>query len=388
MAKYKQISLAILFIYITYANAFIPYHSVLPRWYSKNGESKAIDKSARSWVDRQACRWLRACQSIDWLSRILGGTTRHVDQQSVLRDFPDVWNEGRKKPEEWKNDSRIVHAIPQYVLDHAPLVHLFSGEKFWPCDMAEHLFHVTPNLNYTPIQSRTQLLNLTNLDELNKWDNGRFIYLTSNDNVEQRPDWLGGQKNIPDLPDDPDQQQRNDRNGDNFLLKHEKNNIGLERFRFKPNAERYFGAKFEQDQGKLGPKNEPDHMQNSVNGGKEDKIFGRDAAQAASDEIKKRQLAGRSDAPAILIVVNKGRGIVDAFWFFFYSYNLGNMVFNVRFGNHIGDWEHTLVRFVDGKPRYVYFSEHNFGEAYSYGAVEKIGKRVRYWLSHNLLYSF
>jgi hypothetical protein len=68
--------------------------------------------------------------------------------------------------------------------------------------------------------------------------------------------------------------------------------------------------------------------------------------------------------------------VVDAFWFFFYSYNLGNAVFNIRFGNHVGDWEHTVVRFQHGEPKAVFFSEHSFGEAYTWDAVEKKGNRV------------
>ncbi|KAG8532474.1 uncharacterized protein KY384_002351 [Bacidia gigantensis] len=84
---------------------------------------------------------------------------------------------------------------------------------------------------------------------------------------------------------------------------------------------------------------------------------------------------GYSPAPAILITVPKGNNTLDAFWFFFYSFNRGNSVFNIRFGNHVGDWEHTLIRFQHGRPAAVFFSEHNFGSAYSYHAVEKIGKR-------------
>ena len=81
--------------------------------------------------------------------------------------------------------------------------------------------------------------------------------------------------------------------------------------------------------------------------------------------------SGRSQAPAVLVVVDKGDGIVDAFWFFFYSFNMGQKVFNIRFGNHVGDWEHTLVRFKHGKPELVFLSEHNFGAAYAWHAVEK-----------------
>ncbi|KAI4129801.1 MAG: hypothetical protein LQ338_002052 [Usnochroma carphineum] len=211
-----------------------------------------------------------------------------------------------------KKESKPAEDIPKYVLDYAPLVHLFSGEKFWPCDIAEHLEHVTPYLNYTPIRATSDNMNVTNLDKLNEYTHGRFVYLTSDDNVEERPGWLGGEKNIPDDPEE--------------LYSH---NQGTYRVNQRPISA---------------------HSDGQVHG-------------------------GRSDAPAVLVVVNKGHGIVDAFWFFFYSYNLGNLVFNVRFGNHVGDWEHTLVRFHHGKPKFVFLSEHYFGQAYTYDAVEKIGKR-------------
>ena len=109
------------------------------------------------------------------------------------------------------------------------------------------------------------------------------------------------------------------------------------------------------------------------------------AQQILKEELRKRYggeeiydggAGGRSDAPAILVVMDKGNGIVDAFWFYFYSFNLGNTVVNVRFGNHVGDWEHCLVRFHNGKPKALFFSAHQGGEAYSYEAVEKIGQRV------------
>ena len=224
-----------------------------------------------------------------------------------LRDVIDAITD----PEDLSQDPRVMHEVPQYIIDYAPLVHLFSGEQFWPCDIAEHLFHVTPELNYTPVQGRLQYSRLTNLDRLNQFEDGRYVYLTSNDNVEDRPEWLGGEKNIPDEFD-------------------------------------YDGDDDNED----------------------------DAKAEMMAKIRKRNRGGRSNAPAVLVVVNKGKGIVDAFWFFFYSYNLGNKVFNIRWGNHVGDWEHTLIRFQHGEPKLLFFSEHNFGEAYSYGAVEKIGRRV------------
>ena len=254
-------------------------------------------RSWKPWRNSRLCSLFGTCGSHEQ-SRI----EFEIDVTEQRRILEDPGCEGIIQPNKPINDQWIMHKIPQYVLDHAPLVHLYSGEHFWPSDIAEHLTHVTPNLNYTPIQAKSINPNLTNLDRLNEYSHGRYVYLKSDDNVEERPDWLESKKNIP-------------------------------------NASNHADGRASKDQGK-------DYR------------------------------PGRSDAPAVLIVVNKGHGIVDAFWFYFYSYNLGNVVLNVRFGNHVGDWEHSLVRFQDGKPKVVFFSEHNFGSAYSYSAVEKVGKRV------------
>lgn len=202
-------------------------------------------------------------------------------------------------------EERILSTVPDYVLDYAPYVHLYSGEEYWPCDIAEHLLHTTPYLNYTPARAQYDHEKLSTLDDLNKW--GHHVYLTSNDNVVGHPEWLTGKTNIPESR----------------------------------------------------PQCNP----------------GDDNDEGPADSCGHKKL-GYSDAPAILIVVEKEDGVVDAFWFFFYSFNKGNTVFNVRFGNHIGDWEHTTIRFVDGEPTAVFLSEHDFGDAYTYDTVEKKGKRV------------
>jgi len=85
--------------------------------------------------------------------------------------------------------------------------------------------------------------------------------------------------------------------------------------------------------------------------------------------------SGVSNAPATIIVVEKPGGIIDAFYFYFYSWNYGNTVLGLRFGNHVGDWEHTMVRFVNGVPDVFYCSAHSGGAAYKYSAVEKDGDR-------------
>jgi hypothetical protein len=52
---------------------------------------------------------------------------------------------------------------------------------------------------------------------------------------------------------------------------------------------------------------------------------------------------GYSAAPATIIAVEKN-GFVDVFYFYFYSYNHGSLVLGSRVDNHVGDWEHSMVR--------------------------------------------
>jgi hypothetical protein len=76
-----------------------------------------------------------------------------------------------------------------------------------------------------------------------------------------------------------------------------------------------------------------------------------------------------------IIVNNHGNGSVDAFYMYFYAYNLGNTVFFQELGDHIGDWEHNMVRFRNGTPEAIWYSQHGNGQAFTYKAVEKKGLR-------------
>ncbi|KAF2667757.1 hypothetical protein BT63DRAFT_375539 [Microthyrium microscopicum] len=167
--------------------------------------------------------------------------------------------------------------IPDYVLEYAPYCYLYSGEEYWPGLLSEHLDHTVPHINYDSVPREFQQPNLDDLDQLNAFGN---IFLMSNDDPENYPDWLGGLSNVPD------------------------------------------------------------------------------------------SRLHRSSAPAILIMVSKGQ-YIDAFWFFFYSFNLGNQVLGHRFGNHVGDWEHTVIRFENRRPIEVYYSEHAWGAAYRWEHAER-----------------
>ena len=275
------------------------------------------------------------------------------------------------------------------------------------------MVHTTPYANYTLIEELEDDRNLTNLNELNGIDgghSGKYIYLQSNDNVEEQPRWLGGEKNIPNAPEFPtdghfgkpwpnlgdlkdfdlEGAQQQVLKAHNEAASINEANSAIPR-KLRPTQDGQCGGNSGltcegsafgqccsiygycgQDDGYCGEACDPlagkcpDPLKPTPGPHRELRKRDRDPS-----ERHRPEKSGRSSAPAILVVVPKEDGIVDAFWFFFYSYNLGNTVLNVRFGNHVGDWEHTAVRFVHGKPEYVYLSEHNFGEAYDYSAVEK-----------------
>ncbi|MCJ1368335.1 hypothetical protein MMC16_007477 [Acarospora aff. strigata] len=76
-----------------------------------------------------------------------------------------------------------------------------------------------------------------------------------------------------------------------------------------------------------------------------------------------------------VVVNDRGAGNVDVFYFYFYAYNQGNTVFGQEFGDHVGDWEHNMIRFKDGFPQTVWYSQHGNGQAFTYACLEKNGQR-------------
>ncbi|RWA10265.1 hypothetical protein EKO27_g4816 [Xylaria grammica] len=84
---------------------------------------------------------------------------------------------------------------------------------------------------------------------------------------------------------------------------------------------------------------------------------------------------GVSAAPGTIIAVEKNSTTTDVFYFHFYSYDYGGKVLGINFGNHVGDWEHVMIRFVSGVPYSIYLSEHSAGSAYYWDVMTFNGKR-------------
>lgn len=367
------------------------YKSVNPDafiWQDEDREESHWLATSKSWLDRKACRWFGVCgaahfhfvgERFGWWHTEQNGP-QPVSSDETEWDWRSGWSEGKNSPEDWSEDERVLRNVPDYVMRFAPLVHLYSGEQFWPCDITEHLYHTSPTLNYTPLQDEYLHPTLHNLDQLNQFELGRHVFLTSKDDPEGTPEWLEGEKNIPNAPQG---KGSSDTHTDSRDYRHRIKDTNY------PNEE-WFDSGMDWKSGEeislpngemLVPSDTPEGEElvpeaHAPAPASVRYAFKSDLRREKREaEAKKTLKGGRSGAPAVLIVVDKGHGIVDAFWFFFYSFNLGNVVFNVRFGNHVGDWEHTAIRFHHGVPKAVFFSEHNFGSAYSYKAVEKIGER-------------
>ena len=359
-----------IFLTLTICLSFIAW--AVPKYLDPtepNAEKQARDKrwvsSSPYFWDRQACRWISLCG------------IHHLRKDPALRG-EDEWDpddkirgELRRRATDWGEDTprfdtkrnthqrrRVLKEIPDYVTQYAPLVHLFSGEEFWPSDIKEHVEHMTAYVDGEPLNSTEHKWSLSNLHQLNKL--GEVIILRSNDDVEDRPDWLHSHVNIPNEfeedPSDGSPVHDKPQKGSNDPLDREKTTW------------------YDVD------KSHPVHRISDPRsrGNSNQKVLSKRAAPTDGDHAHKIVSRGHkpdsdgySAAPAVLVVVDKGSGIVDAFWFFFYSYNLGQTVLGVRFGNHVGDWEHCMIRFENGVPKGVYFSEHEGGQAYAWEAVEK-----------------
>ena len=51
------------------------------------------------------------------------------------------------------------------------------------------------------------------------------------------------------------------------------------------------------------------------------------------------------------------------------------------FGDHVGDWEHVMVRFYNGSPTYIFLSQHSNGVAYPYSSLLSSNGRATVYIA-------
>lgn len=331
---------------------------------------KAWVASSPYWIDRQMCRWFSVCglHHMRWddPAKPRGPPVEHFGEMELRkRSESHSWEDLAERDttaEKGRIRTRGLapnNDIPDYVLKNAPLVHLYSGEHFWPSDIAEHVQHMQPFVDEEPVNT-TESLSLTNLGNLNGLPG--MVYLTSQDDVEQRPEWLSSPRGAPN----PFNQS--DEDDEQFIPADEEDHT--------INSEGTTWWSVDRDhppQRISDPRGRDFTPENMLSKLRRRAFLSNDGSQKPFPPSKghKPDDRGYSTAPAVLVLVDKGSGILDAFWFFFYSYNLGQTVLNMRFGNHVGDWEHSMVRFENGVPRAMFLSEHEGGQAYAWSALEK-----------------
>lgn len=203
MFHLRRLTIAVVFIVISYF-ALTALHKHLDPNKHKPDEAREDARwiaTSKYWLDRQSCRWLGLCglahyhpdpAARSWTKQRAGEAS--VEEEREKFGWEDV---GRPMvPGDWDGDERVLKDVPQFVLDHAPLVHLYSKEEFWPSNIVEHLTHVAPHLNHTRMNV-TGRHNVHNLHELNEDYRGKVLFMQSKDDVEERPDWLGSAHNKP-----------------------------------------------------------------------------------------------------------------------------------------------------------------------------------------------
>jgi hypothetical protein len=331
--------------------------------------------SSKYWLDRQSCRWLGLCGLAHWHPDPAAKPWNKKRAGELWEDanmvnggkplIPPIWQEipgqgERIRPGDWDGSPQVLKEIPQFVLDNAPLIHLYSGEQFWPSDMRDHLNYLEPYENFTKIDFGKRV-NLENMHELNHGRRGRDLFMQSKEDVEDRPDWLSSAYNKP-IPYDDDPEEVEDINDMEYTESSSGETPSQE------DLETWFDPEGPQHKKVVEPLT-PSFRTQPSRYSKTNPIRKRNQSSGIQPALPKP--GGYSPAPAVLVVVDKGQGIIDAFWFYFYSYNLGTTVLGIRFGNHVGDWEHSLIRFHNGVPKAIFFSAHSGGIAYSHKAVEK-----------------
>ena len=314
----------VLTLCIFFTSFFLIYCTLKPSEMShaKSTEEARWIATSHSWLDRATCRWIGVCGGTNWLAQTRWFQTPPEERlwSGKENQSPSAWiddsnNEGQK-PSDPTGKEDELRQIPQYVLDYAPLVFLHPEEPYWPSDPAEHLSNTTPWFKDSALRS-SEDLTLSNLSKLNDYDGGESVCLTSNDNVQDYPPWPQSKHNIPVPYDYPIVDQIQEGKSSNQDV----NKIAREEGWFSVSPKRHLD-KDEHDAGTIG------------------------ASEASSlPANQSTRDGGYSPAPAVLVVIEKENDVRDAFWFYFNSFNLGNKVFGIRFGNHVGDWEHSSMCF-------------------------------------------
>lgn len=235
-----------------------------------------------------------------------------------------------------------MRPIPQFILDYAPMVYLYSEENYYPGDIQTYInkFKLcVPSKNYNKIDGLKNLMNELGVVELPE-----EICIDQEDNLLTAQD-LSTFFNV-DLKHNPHDKRASiwfERNSGNAQLHINSKHFFMTKKYFNPKADFLKGHK-------------PRNMGVSP--------------LAPSNLVVKYHY--KRDLSTNEYTVD----YIDAFWGLFYPFNEGAYVMGTGpWGNHLGDWEHILVRFYHSeqgfKPVALWLSAHSGGFAYEFDKISK-----------------
>ena len=320
LQNFFRLSLKMSIFWVTF---FVIYFSLEPAERSRSGFEKEERwiYTSRSWLDRTTCKWIAICGGTNWLgqTRLFRNLASGTNRSKIVMRSADYWIDDSLNPEDiaanWTEGEHTRRKIPQYILKHAPLVFLHPDEPYWPSDAGVHLQNVIAMYEDSVAHSGKHLT-LSNISLLNNFSGGHDTFLTSPDDIQNLPAWIQAKDNRP-VPS-------------NYTITAPKPNpthATEANINSLAESEGWFSV------GSEGASNKQTKPQPSSD---EYSLGDSQISYGASNE-------GYSPAPAVLIVINKEHDVQDAFWFYFNSFNQGNKVLGIRFGNHIGDWEHVSM---------------------------------------------
>ncbi|WQF79044.1 hypothetical protein CDEST_04058 [Colletotrichum destructivum] len=139
-----------------------------PYWLDRH-----VGPSLTPTIEPNWCWWKNLCRK-DLRSLHVNERKQTIWEPTLTRPSPRDCKSERRK---------IQKAVPEYVLEHAPLVHLHSDDNFWPANIAEHLLHMTPIFEERALN---RSITLSNLHLLNS--KRGHVYLTSKEDIESKPE--------------------------------------------------------------------------------------------------------------------------------------------------------------------------------------------------------
>jgi hypothetical protein len=311
MALLEKTKSILLTLGFGFATLIFLYASLSPNQGSHR-RSKEDDQwisTSNSWIDRTACRWIGICGGTNWLWQTrLFRSKKNKSWSAEDWDFAEPYYDWNVPEEELLLEDASKREIPQCIIDYAPLVFLHPDEPYWVSNPSEHLRHVIPTFKDKIVENYP--LSLKNISRLNDFAGGEEVCLTSKDNIQDYPPWMYSNYSIP--VSFPQEQLSKIKDGSvtNPLLA---NKIAIDEGWYEVNP-------YDSNSGIY-----PSYKAAVLK-------------EATTENLNKS--AGYSSTPAILITIRKSNDVLDAYWFLFNSYNQGNKVVGIRFGDHVGDWEH------------------------------------------------